>query len=119
MNLIKATQPFERISLDFKGLLLSVSKKTCLLVIVDEFTRFPFAYTCSDMKAFPVIQKLTDLFCLFGFPNYVHRDQVLCRMSLSRGFVLWVFLPANRQDIIHGVTDRWSVVIVLFGKLCY
>ena len=74
-NLIKATQPFERISLDFKGSLSSVSKNTYLLVIVDEFTRFPFAYACSDMKASTVTQKLTDLFCLFGFANYVHSDQ--------------------------------------------
>ena len=38
MNLIKATQPFERISIDFKGPLLSVSKNKYLLVIVDEFS---------------------------------------------------------------------------------
>ena len=81
MNLIKATQPFERISLDFKGPLSSISKNTYLLVIVDEFTRFPFAYACSDMKASTVIQKLTDLFSLFGFPNYVHSDQGPSLMS--------------------------------------
>ena len=121
MNLIKATQPFERISLDFKGPLSSISKNTYLLVIVDEFTRFPFAYACSDIKASTVIQKLTDLFCLFGFPNYVHSDQGPSFMSYE--LKSWLhsmgFLLVNRQDIIHGVTDRWSVVIVLFGKLCY
>ena len=48
--LIKATQPFERISIDFKGPLLSFSKHTYLLVIVDKFSRFPFAYACPRYK---------------------------------------------------------------------
>ena len=75
MNLIKATQPFERISIDFKGSLLSVSKNKYLLVIVDAFSRFPFAYACPDIKSATVIEKLTDLFSIFGFPGYVHSNQ--------------------------------------------
>ena len=81
MNLIKATQPFERISIDFKGPILSVSKNKYLLVIVDEFSRFPFAYACPDIKSATVIEKLTHLFSIFGFPGYVHSDQGSSFMS--------------------------------------
>ena len=45
-HLIKATQPFERLCLDFKGPLPSSTKNTYLLTIVDEFSRFPFAFPC-------------------------------------------------------------------------
>ena len=72
MNLIKATQPFEQISIDFKGPLLSVSKNKYLLVIVNEFSRFPFAYACPDIKSATVIEKLAHLFSIFGFPGYAN-----------------------------------------------
>ena len=83
MNLLKATQPFERISIDFKGPLLSVSKNKYLLVIVDEFSRFLFAYACPDIKSATVIEKLTHLFSIFGFPGYVHSDQGSSFMSFE------------------------------------
>ena len=72
MNLVKATQPFERISIDFKGPLQSVTNNKYLLVIVDEFSRFPFVYLCNNMKACTVIEKLTNLISIFGFSNYLH-----------------------------------------------
>ena len=43
-TLIKATQPFERINIDFKGLLPSVTNNRYILTIVDEYSRFPFAF---------------------------------------------------------------------------
>ena len=33
------------------------------------------------MKACTVIEKLTDLFSMFGFPGYLHSDQGACFMS--------------------------------------
>ena len=81
LNLIKATQPFERLSIDFKGPLQTVTNNKYLLVIIDEFSRFPFVYACKDMKACTVIEKLTDLFSMFGFPGYLHSDQGACFMS--------------------------------------
>ena len=99
LTLIKATQPFERISVDFKGPLPSISKNTYLLVIVDEFTRFPFAYACRDMKASTVIEKLTDLFSMFGFPGYLHSDQGSNFMSYE--FKSWLHnlgIPTSRSS---------------------
>ncbi|GFT37457.1 retrovirus-related Pol polyprotein from transposon opus [Trichonephila clavipes] len=43
---VKATAPFERLNLDFKGPLPSVSRNHYILTIVDEFSRFPFAIPC-------------------------------------------------------------------------
>ncbi|CAG2205734.1 unnamed protein product [Mytilus edulis] len=66
--LVKATQPFERLSIDFKGPLPSVSTKKYILTVVDEYSRFPFAFPCSDMTSATVIQCLRQLFDLFGMP---------------------------------------------------
>ncbi|CAG2223253.1 unnamed protein product [Mytilus edulis] len=56
--LVKATQPFERLNIDFKGPLPSVSTKKYILTVVDEYSRFPFAFPCSDMTRATVIQCL-------------------------------------------------------------
>ena len=48
--LIKATQPFERLNLDFKGPLQSKTRNLYILMVVDEYSRFPFAFPCSDIS---------------------------------------------------------------------
>ena len=73
-SLVKATQPFERLSLDFKGPLPSTSKNRYLLTIVDEFSRFPFAFPCRSTDATTVIACLNDLFAVFGMCAYIHSD---------------------------------------------
>ena len=73
-RLIKATQPFERLSIDFKGPLPSVTKNHYILTIVDEYSRFPFAFPCSNMESKTVIECLSQLFAIFGLPSYVHSD---------------------------------------------
>jgi hypothetical protein len=74
-KLIKATQPFERISVDFKGPLPSVSHNKYILTIIDEYSRFPFAFPCSDMTSQTLIRCFCQLFSLFGMPSYVHSDR--------------------------------------------
>ena len=64
-RLIKATQVFERLNLDFKGPLPSASSNKYFLTVVDEYSRFPFAFPCCDMTAKTVIQCLTQLFSIF------------------------------------------------------
>ena len=81
-RLIKATSPFERLSIDFKGPLPSSSlSNTYILTIVDEFSRFPFAYPCRDISASTVIKCLTQLFSIFGLPAYIHSDRGTSFMS--------------------------------------
>ena len=78
-QLIKATQTFERISMDFKGLLKG--KNPYMLVIIDEFSRFPFAFSCRNISTKTVMCCLDKLFCVFGFPSYVHSDRGSSFMS--------------------------------------
>ena len=60
--LIKSTQPFERLSIDFKGPLPSATKNHYFLTVVDEFSRFPFVFACSDVSSRTVISCLNSLF---------------------------------------------------------
>lgn len=56
---IKATQPFEPINIDFKGPLPSNNGNKYFLTIVDKYSRFPFIFLCSDVSTAPVIKCLT------------------------------------------------------------
>ena len=49
-QLVKATQPFERIAVDFKGPLprSKSSNNRFILTIVDEYSRFVWAFPCKD-----------------------------------------------------------------------
>lgn len=79
--LIKATQPFERLNVDFKGPIPSSNKNKYFFIAVDEYSRYPFVYPCADMTTNTVIKCLTDLFVLFGFPAYIHSDRGSSFMS--------------------------------------
>ena len=79
--LIKATQPFERINIDFKGPLPTNNANKYFLNIIDEYSRFPFVYPCPDVSSVTVIKCLTSLFSLVGMPAYVHSDRGSSFMS--------------------------------------
>ena len=79
--LIKATQPFERININFRGPLQSNNENKYFLNIVDEYSRFAFVFPCSDISTSTVIKCLTTLFSLFGMPAYVHSDRGASFMS--------------------------------------
>ncbi|XP_065678751.1 uncharacterized protein LOC136093613 [Hydra vulgaris] len=74
-NLIKATQPLERLNLDFKGPLPSETNNKYFLTIIDEYSRFPFAIPCPDISAQTVIKCLSQVFSIFGLPSYIHSDR--------------------------------------------
>ena len=82
-HLIKATQPFERLNIDFKGPLPSNNQNQYFLQVIDEFSRYPFVYPCSNMKSSTVIKCLTDLFSTFGMPMYVHSDRGSSLLSVE------------------------------------
>ena len=52
-----------------------------MFLVVDEFSRYPFAFACSNMTSSTVIHCLGQLFCLFGHPQYVHSDRGSSFMS--------------------------------------
>jgi len=74
-QLVKAIQPFERLSLDFKGPLPSSTNNHYMLTVVDEYLRFPFAFPCRSTDAETVISCLNQLLTLYGMPAYVHSDR--------------------------------------------
>ena len=74
-HLIKATHPFDRIHIDFKGPLPSSTRNKYILTLTDEYSRFPFAIPCSDMVTPTVIKSMCSVFSLFGLPGYVHSDR--------------------------------------------
>ncbi|GFS72377.1 putative retrovirus-related pol polyprotein from transposon opus [Trichonephila clavipes] len=80
-TLVKATAPFERLNLDFKGPLPSVSRNPYILTLVDEFSRFPFAIPCSDISAKTIILHLKNIFSIFGMPSFIHSDRGSSFMS--------------------------------------
>ncbi|CAM1325736.1 Uncharacterised protein at_DN2520 [Pycnogonum litorale] len=98
--LVKATQPFERLSMDFKGPLPTNSRNRYLLTIIDEYSRFPFAFPCSDMTASTVIKCLTQLFSIFGMPLYIHSDRGSSFMNSEvKSFLL--NLGSARAELLH------------------
>ena len=46
-----------------------------LLTVVDEYSRFPFAFPCKDMTSSTVVACLQQLFSMYGLPGYVHSDR--------------------------------------------
>lgn len=90
-QLIKALAPFERLNLDFKGPLPSNTENKYLLTVIDEYSRFPWAYPCKDMSSATIIKCLRDIFSTFGQPLYIHSDRGSSFMSEE----LKTFLRAN------------------------
>lgn len=80
-HLIKATQPFERLNMDFKGPLPSTDRNQYFLNIVDEYSRFPFVFPCANMTSSTIISCLSQLFSIFGMPAYIHSDRGSSFMS--------------------------------------
>ena len=79
--LIKATQPFERFNIDFKGPLPSNNQNKYMLTLIGELSRFPFAFPCKGVSGTSVIHHLRTLFGVFGMPSYIHSDRGSVFMS--------------------------------------
>jgi hypothetical protein len=79
--LIKSTKPFERLSIDFKGPLPSVTQNRYLLVIIDEYSRFPFVFPCKDMTSGTVVRCLDEIFAMFGQTGFIHSDNFTSLIS--------------------------------------
>ena len=96
-HLIKATQPFERLSLDFKGPLPTNNQNKFMLTIIDEYSRFPFAFPCKDVSAQSIIDCLGQLFSIFGMPAFIHSDRGSGFMSAQlKDFLLQKGISSSR-----------------------
>ncbi|GFW69689.1 retrovirus-related Pol polyprotein from transposon opus [Trichonephila clavipes] len=115
-TLVKATALFERLNLEFKGPLPSVSRNHYILTIVDEFSRFPFAIPCSDISAKTVILHLKNIFSIFGMPSFIHSDRGSSFMShelksflTSQGIATSRTTPYNPAG--NGQVERYNGII--------
>ena len=70
--MIKSTQPYKRLSVDFKDPLPSSSCNHYFLMIIDKYSPFPLLFPCADTSTQTVITHLKYLFNLFGFPAVIH-----------------------------------------------
>ena len=115
-HLIKSTQPFERLNLDFKGPLPSSSPHKYMLTVIDEFSRFPFAFPCNNVNTTTVISCLNQLFALFSMPAYIHSDRGPSFMSAElrrylheKGIASSRTTPYNPQG--NGQCERYNGII--------
>ena len=46
-----------------------------MFTVVDEYSRFPFAFPCRDMTSATIIKCFNQSFAIFGMPAYVHSDR--------------------------------------------
>ena len=75
-HVIKATQPLERLSIDFKDPLPTTTKNRYILTVVDEFSRFPFAFPCATTDAISAINCQNRLLTIFGKPDNIHSHRL-------------------------------------------
>ena len=114
-HLIKATQPFERLNVDFKGPLPSTHKNVYFLTVVDEYTSFPFVFPCADMTTPTVISCLCQFFVLFGMPAYIHSDRGSSFMSRElREFLTSKGIASCRTTNFN---PAWPCGVVVRGHL--
>ena len=96
VRLIKATQPLEWLILDFIGPLATFNQNKHILAVVDEFSRFPLAFSIKDVIAVSVIGHLDTLFNVFGMLLYVQLDMESAFVSSSfKNFLHEINIAAN------------------------
>ena len=74
---INSGYPLERIGIDIVGPLPKTEQRNSYIVVmIDYFTKFPFAYALKEISAETVANVLMDqVICLFGVPTSLHSDQ--------------------------------------------
>ena len=73
----------ERLSIDFKGPMPSRTKNKYILTVDDEYSRYPFAFACSNIDFKTVISCLSRILTLFGACIYVHSYRDKSFMSIE------------------------------------
>ena len=74
-KLIHATAPWQRISIDFVGPKASNTANHYLFSVIDEYSRYPFAFPVRNQSLQTVISCPSSLFYLFGPPQNMHCDR--------------------------------------------
>ena len=74
---IRSLQPFERLSMDIVGPKTPAfgTGNVYALTLVDEYSRFPFAFGLKTITTESIVRCLRSLFAVFGCPAYIHTDR--------------------------------------------
>ena len=122
-TLITATHPMERLSIDIKGPLPSSSNNKYLFIVIDKYSRFPFAFPCKKTTSSVVINSLDKLFILCGTPCFVHSgngpafvSSEFSRHLLNRGIASSkssIYHPSGNGQVQKCVGNVWKAI-----KLC-
>ena len=116
-QVINSTGPWQRISMDFMtNKPTSAEGYTNVLTIIDEFSRFPFAFPTKDRSSATIIRILTTLFTLFGPCVSIHSDRgaEFISVEVSSFLASWnvhqsrttPYFPAG-----NGQTERFNGII--------
>ena len=70
-------RPFERLNMDIVGPKTPAkgTGRRFLLVLIDEYSRFPFAFALKEITMNAIISCLNQIFSLFGTPGFIHTDR--------------------------------------------
>ena len=84
--------------------------------MVDEFSKFPFAFPLRNITSSSVIKCLSTLFAIFGTPEFIHLDrgtqfalseyQSFCR---QKGVAISKITPYHSQD--SGQNERYNGIV--------
>ena len=76
-SVVRASKPFERLGIDLVGPKTPSSKSGAvhMLTVIDEYSRFPFAFPIKDTSSSSVLACLRNLFSLLGTPAFIHSDR--------------------------------------------
>ena len=87
--------------------------------MVDEFSRFPFAFSLRNIASSSVIECLATLFAIFGSPWFIHFDRAHSSKTSAAKMELG---PPKLRATVHRVIVKMSVTTKLCGKpfsACY
>jgi len=78
----QAVDPCDRLSVDFNG------PRPYLFIGIDEYSSFPFVFSCKNTRSSTVVECLSWLFCILGFTSCVQSHWSFSLVSLgTRAFL--------------------------------
>lgn len=78
-----------------------------VLVLTDHFTKITHAFPCINQLAKQVARKLWDhVFCVYGFPEWIHTDQVTNFESKLIVELLELSCMTAYHPMGNGITER-------------
>ena len=113
--------PMDVLAVDFVGPLPLSNGFQYLFVVIDCYSRYPFAFPVKDQTVGNVIKCLKDIFSLFGFPDAILSDQgVQFESHEYKNFLAEFKIKKLRTNAYHpssnGIVERFNGALKLNMK---